>query len=83
MDKIKVIAGHIRQADGVCFITGAGASVSAGVPTAAELVKMICDNPEYDACTDSLTKAERQIYGKVMFTLTPTQREELIVPLLE
>ena len=81
MERISEVAGHIRQADGACFIIGAGASRSAGIPTATELVKRV--NDDFAHCLTGLPDEDKSNYGKVMYRLSPAERERLISPLLE
>ncbi len=83
MNKLEEVAGHIRQAKGVTFIIGAGASKTAGIPLAGELVNQICGNNKYQHCLNGLKDADKKNYGKVMARLTPQEREELIEPILE
>ncbi|MEM8914256.1 MAG: tetratricopeptide repeat protein [Pseudomonadota bacterium] len=82
MQRIERIAGYIREAEGVCFIIGAGAPRSAGIPLASELVERICKDEKYAHCIDGLSEVDRKNYGKVMSRLTPAEREGLINPLL-
>jgi len=79
--KIAEIAGHILQAQRVSFITGAGASRAAGIPSAAGLVDII--TRDYPHCLTTLTPVERTSYGPVMARLSPADRERLIQPLLD
>lgn len=82
MDKISEVAAHIKQAKGnVCFITGAGASKTANIPTANELIQLVIK--KYPHCLNKLTEADQTNYGKVMAELAPAEREQLITPLLE
>ncbi|WP_299372762.1 SIR2 family protein [uncultured Kiloniella sp.] len=80
MNKISEVAGHIRQADGVCFIIGAGASLSAGIPSASRMVDLACE--QFDHCLTNLSETDRKDYGKVMSQLSPAEREKFISPLL-
>ncbi len=79
--KISELAGHIRQAKRVSFITGAGASRAAGIPPAAGLVEII--TRDYPHCLTTLPLTERTNYGPVMARLSPADREKLIQPLLD
>ena len=67
--RVSVVAGHIRQANEITFILGAGASIKAGIPLAAELVKQI--NSNYGHCLSNLSEDERKNYGRVMAALSP------------
>jgi len=78
---IKDLAGHFRQAQSITLILGAGASVTAGIPTARQLVAIL--NRDYAHCLSALSDAERQDYGKVMGALSPGNRKALIQPLLD
>ena len=80
MDSVDV-ARCIRDADNVTIIVGAGASISAGIPTANELVKEI--NEKYDYRLGKLTDRQRKDYGHVMGALSPADRKKLIQPLLD
>lgn len=79
--KLDDVIGHIRAADDITFVIGAGASKSAGIPMAAELVKTI--NEDYAHCLGLLTETDRQDYGKAMGALSPGNRKSLIQPLLD
>ncbi len=81
MGNTRTVSGYIRQADNVCFVIGAGASKSAGIPLASELVAQVLR--DYAHCLDNLTDSEKADYGKVMSQLSPQEREALISPLLE
>jgi len=83
--KIKEIAGHIRQSSApgtrTSFIIGAGASVSAGIPTAAGLVEEIQE--DFRLCLQGIPEDSRSRYGACMAALTPAERESLIQPKLK
>lgn len=53
---ISDVVGHIRKASHITFIVGAGASRSAGIPTAPELVKRI--DAEFRHCLGGLSGAD-------------------------
>jgi tetratricopeptide (TPR) repeat protein len=79
--KIAEIAGHVRAANGaVTFIIGAGASKSAGIPLAKDLIKQI--EADFSHCCVGLAEYDRANYGKLMSMLSPAERERLIAPLL-
>ena len=75
-------AAHIRSANQLCFITGAGASKAAGIPLAGELVKLVATS-KFKHCLGQLAEKDRSDYGKVMGCLTRGERGDLILPLLE
>lgn len=77
---LKYITEQIRNAKSTRFIIGAGASRSAGVLTASEMVAEISE--KYAELVGGLPEDNRQDYGKVMRLLNPSQREEYIKPLL-
>lgn len=79
--KISEVIGHIRKAENITFIIGAGASHSAGIPTAPELVKKI--ETDFSHYLTTLSSTDRKQYGKVMGALSPADRKRLIEPLLE
>jgi len=80
--RINEIAGHIRAASGkVSFILGAGASKTADIPLAIDLIQ--CVEEKYPHCLNALSDKDRQNYGKVMGVLSPGERENLIVPILQ
>ena len=83
--KIAEIAGYIRQSSALenrtSFIIGAGASVSAGIPTAAGLVEEIKEN--FAHCLNATPEDRRNQYGACMAALTPAERERLIQPKLK
>ena len=78
--RIKDVIGYIRKADEISIVMGAGASRTAGVPTAPSLVEQI--NKEFDHCLIGLSADERKDYGRVMGALSPGDRKSLIEPLL-
>jgi NAD-dependent SIR2 family protein deacetylase len=64
------------------FLIGAGASISAGIPSAADLVEKI--HSDYQAqCTARLTDDNRLSYGACMQLLSINERRDLIRPFLE
>lgn len=77
--KIDELADYIRSNRDIIFIIGAGASKSAGIPLAAELV---AQNKKYGHCLKRLSAADKASYGKVMSALSPQERKDLIEPLL-
>ncbi len=82
-DRVKIteLAGHIRAAGKASFVIGAGASISAGIPSAAGLIKRI--EAEFPHIYKGLSETDRQSYGRAMSKLFPRDRERLIVPLLQ
>ncbi|GBQ84131.1 hypothetical protein AA14337_2770 [Acetobacter malorum DSM 14337] len=78
--QINEVIGYIRNASHITFIVGAGASRSAGIPTAPELVKII--NSDFNHCLSSVLDEDRTDYGKMMGALSPADRRRLIEPLL-
>ena len=79
--QVKDVTGYIRRAGDISIVLGAGASRSAGVPAAPELVEKI--NKEFNHCLNQLTPDERKDYGKVMGALSPGDRKSLIEPILQ
>lgn len=78
--RIREVVGHIRSAANITFVLGAGASRSAGIPTAPGLVAMI--EEQFAHCISGLSTDDRKNYGKAMGTLSPADRKRLIEPLL-
>ena len=79
--RIADVCGYINSADNISIIIGAGASRSAGIPTAPTLVQII--NRDYPHCLRDLTEIQRTNYGVVMGALSPKDRKKLIQPMLE
>ena len=83
--KIKEIAEYIRQSrareNQTSFIIGAGASISAEIPSAAGLVKEI--RKDYAHCLHGIPEHRRNQYGACMAALAPAERESLIQPKLD
>lgn len=79
--KVNELADFIRTGHSVSFIIGAGASKSAGIPLASELINMIEDR--YGHCLRSLSDEDKRNYGRVMRCLSDQERQELIEPLLK
>ncbi len=79
--RIEEVVGYIRRASHISIIMGAGASRTAGIPTALELIKQI--NQDFGHCLVNLSSDERKDYGRVMGALSPGDRKTLIQPLLE
>ncbi|WP_413203907.1 TPR end-of-group domain-containing protein [Rhodospirillum sp. A1_3_36] len=79
--RVKEVTDYIRTARDITFIIGAGASKSAGIPLAWELVERI--NAEYGHCLGHLSPDDRKHYGKVMHALSPRVRQDLIQPYLD
>ena len=83
---IENIAGHMRynpEERPFAVITGAGCSVSAGIPLAAALVEEINTKDQFAHCIAGLTDAERQDYGRCMAQLSKSERNDLLGPYLE
>lgn len=70
-----------KNSEGVAFLTGAGCSISAGIPIAPKLVEQI--NKEYPDTVRHLEESKRSDYGACMGILSLAEREELIKPYLE
>jgi Tfp pilus assembly protein PilF len=62
------------------FLVGAGCSISAGIPSAADLIKKI--HEDYRAECEALSEAERDSYGACMALLSINERRDLIRPYL-
>ena len=80
---IAEITAHIRVAEGkrgVCFLIGAGASIRAGIPLAAELVSEVRKN--YSHCVKDLPKEHQYDYGRVMSCLSQAERVDVLGPYL-
>ncbi|MEH3109695.1 MAG: hypothetical protein PGN22_06265 [Agrobacterium cavarae] len=75
------VVGYLKRAEQISVVIGAGASRSAGIPTAPLLVKQI--NDEFTHCLVELTDDERKDYGRTMGALAPGDRKSLIQPLLD
>jgi NAD-dependent SIR2 family protein deacetylase len=78
---LKNVAGYVRSADQISIIIGAGASRTAGIPTAPLLIKKVQE--EFAHCLGELLEDQRENYGCVMGALAPGDRKLLIQPLLE
>lgn len=63
------------------FLIGAGCSISAGIPGAADLVKRI--HSDYPAHCSDLMSESRGSYGACMALLSLNERRDLIKPYLE
>jgi len=73
--RIDDVAETILHADGKCvFLIGAGCSVSAGIPLASQLIEQVKHKfpRAYEYAQD------KKNYNKVMSTLTPNQRTDLL-----
>lgn len=79
--RVRDVAGYLRQAEQVSIVMGAGASRTAGIPTAPVLVKTI--NERFGHCLGDLSDEERLDYGRTMGALSPADRKSLIQPLLD
>ena len=78
--RVRDIVGHIRSAEHISIIIGAGASRTAGIPAGPDLVKRV--NKDFAHCLGVLSEEERRDYGMVMDALAPNDRKRLIEPLL-
>lgn len=74
-----VITEAKEERKGLTVFLGAGMSVSAGVPSAKDIIKDILSNKRYTANPKikELTDKQREDYAKVMSCLRPSQRKEL------
>ena len=83
-DDVRRIAERLRSAKDhsrAHFLLGAGCSLSAGIPGAAELVKKIHESfPEQ---CKALPTEKRHAYGACMALLTTNERRRLIKPYLD
>jgi tetratricopeptide (TPR) repeat protein len=78
-DDVRVLAAAIKRAGSVSFLTGAGCSLSAGIPLAAQLVKEI--KSKYPDEIKRLVEPELQDdYGCCMGALALGERKELLDP---
>ena len=79
------IAARLRRARkhgrGFHFLIGAGCSISAGIPTATDLVKQIY--AEYPSEYAALSDDNRYSYGASMALLSINERRDLVRPYLE
>jgi hypothetical protein len=83
-DDVRRVAERLRAAKDrskTHFLLGAGCSISAGIPSAAELVKQI--HEKYPEHCKHLSPDRRQVYGASMAVLTPNERRSLIKPYLD
>jgi tetratricopeptide (TPR) repeat protein len=81
-DDIKALAETIKAAEGnYAFLTGAGCSLSAGIPLASTLVGEI--HKKYGETIKQKVDADnQQDYGACMGALTPTERKAILTPYL-
>ena len=77
-ERIKAARDRERPAH---FLIGAGCSISAGIPSADDLVKRI--HREYPAHCADLPPEMRSLYGNCMALLSLNERRDLIRPYLE
>ena len=77
----KEIAEYIRSAEAITIILGAGASVSAGIPSANQLVLEVHEKHKHRL--SDLEEKYHFHYGRVMGALSPDTRQKLIEPLLQ
>jgi tetratricopeptide (TPR) repeat protein len=78
---IKGVARCIEQAEHVTIILGAGASVTADIPSAQTLIKEI--NDEHGHRLNNLSDADKKDYGKAMGALAPAVRKQLLTHYLD
>lgn len=82
---VKRVAGYLKLArdnrNPAAFLLGAGASISANIPSAPKLVEQVVS--EFSHCIDNLPLADRKNYGKCMSALSPDERRTLIKPHLD
>ena len=82
---VKRVAGYLKLAkanrNSAAFLTGAGASISAKIPSAPKLVEQVAK--EFSHCIEQLSGADRNDYGKCMSALSPDERRMLIKPHLD
>ncbi|MEO1405597.1 MAG: SIR2 family protein [Pseudomonadota bacterium] len=81
--RVKDLIGHLKSADNITIIIGAGASRSADIPLASELVRQINENDDVNHCLSGLNEEERKDYGRVMRALAPNERKKIIQPILD
>ena len=79
--KVSDLPAFIKDAQAISFIIGAGASKTAGIPLASELVDRI--KSEKGHCLSDLSETEKTNYGKVMAALSQQERKELIEDCLD
>lgn len=72
-----------RRKGGVSILTGAGCSLSAGIPLAATLVKEINQKHSYAICRHIKDEARRGDYGACMGALPVKDRKAILEPYLE
>lgn len=84
-EDIRKIAERLKSAQGreraAHFLIGAGCSISAGIPSAADLIKRI--HKDYPAHCADLAPNKRNSYGACMALLSLNERRDLIKPYLE
>jgi tetratricopeptide (TPR) repeat protein len=88
-DSVKALASLMNHAKGqnrpFAFLTGAGCSITAGIPSAPGILKAINDSGLGEAVrqrlgVDDVAKAD---YGRAMAMLNSQERKEIIGPFLE
>ncbi|MGV6839926.1 MAG: TPR end-of-group domain-containing protein [Planktomarina sp.] len=80
-DVIDTLIKLFESDNPVTLIIGAGASVRAGIPTGAELVREAAQMHPHKI--NKLPEKDREDYGAVMAELPPRQRQKLIQPHLD
>ncbi|MCH8157067.1 MAG: SIR2 family protein [Nitrospinae bacterium] len=73
-DVVQAVKSAKSRGKSCCLLIGAGCSASAGIPTAAEIVKQIKDN-----YSDAYDRAEQKNYPHCMGELLPDERDDLIL----
>jgi len=85
-DDIQRLAKRVRRARDdkhpFYLLTGAGCSISAGIPSSKDLIKEIHEKYRED-CMQHLDDAELKDYGKCMECLAIDERRELLQPHLD
>ena len=86
IDDVKRLAASFRKAKSrskaFALLTGAGCSFSAGIPLAPALAKQILE--EYgEQIRHRVPEERRNDYGACMGCLTPTERRDLLKPILD
>lgn len=67
----------------VTFLIGAGASKSAGIPTAPELLSELHEHETFGYLFNGFTEENKKNYGKCMSALLSHQRKDFLQPFLD
>ncbi len=78
-DVMELVGAIEREKGKVAFLTGAGCSLSAGIPLAKSLVEEINGKYSREICR-KVPSDQRQDYGRCMGALTIDERKELLDP---